>query len=354
MSATKLARLAPPSGPSAVARLTRRQKAAIIVRFLINEGADVPLADLPEASQDTLATQMGSMRYVDRATLADVVAEFAQEIEAMGLTFPNGVAGALSALDGRISPQTAARLRKEAGVRQFGDPWKQVCNANVDLLLDILKSESAEVAAILLSKLEIPRAAELLGRLPGATARRITYAVSQTSAATPEAVDRIGLSLAAQLHDVPPTAFEIGPVERVGAILNHSQQATREDVLTGLEATDQDFAKLVRRAIFTFANIPDRISPVDVPDITRDLDRRVLTTALSGALEGDEDHVLAANFILENHSKRMADTIREEIEEQGQVSAKDGEAAMSDVINRIRTLEANGEINLLEPEDSDG
>ena len=356
MSSTDLARLALPAGPgssgSAAARLTRRQKAAIIVRFLLNEGADVPLTDLPEGLQAELTTQMGSMRYVDRTTLTSVVSEFSEELEAMGLTFPRGVAGALSALDGRISAQTAARLRKEAGVRQFGDPWQQVCNADAQHLLNILQSESTEVAAILLSKLDVTRAAELLGRLPGATARRITYAVSQTEAATPDAVDRIGLSLAAQLHQVPPTAFDSGPVERVGAILNYSQAATRDDVLTGLEETDLDFARLVRKAIFTFANIPDRINPRDVPTITRDMPRQDLAPALAAALaSGDDDLIGAATFLLDSLSKRMGDALRDEIDEQGTVSAKDGEAAMTAVINTIRTLEASGEITLLVPED---
>ena len=100
---TQLARLSPPS--NSAARLTRRQKAAIIVRFLLSEGADVPLTELPEPLQESLTTQMGSMRYVDRSTLAEVVGEFAAELEAMGLTFPNGVAGALSAL------KTSAALR---------------------------------------------------------------------------------------------------------------------------------------------------------------------------------------------------------------------------------------------------
>src|SRR5680860_1338444 len=99
---TPLARISPtaPSGASTATRLTRRQKAAIIVRFLLNEGADIPLSDLPDALQGTLTAQMGSMRYVDRATLISVVTEFAAELEAMGLTFPHGMAGALIALDG--------------------------------------------------------------------------------------------------------------------------------------------------------------------------------------------------------------------------------------------------------------
>src|SRR6056297_2861278 len=217
MTQTQLARLSPPrAARPAAARLTKAQKAAIIVRFLLNEGADVPLTDLPDALQTTLTTQMGTMRYVDRGTLADVVAEFASELEAMGLTFPRGVAGALSALDGRISPQTAMRLRTEAGVRQYGDPWDLVQGATTEALLPILEEESAEVAAVVLSKLDVARAADLLGRLPGPVARRITYAISQTGSVSPEAVDRIGLALAAQLHDVPEVAFAEGAVERVG------------------------------------------------------------------------------------------------------------------------------------------
>ncbi len=351
-NSTPLARLgAPaPSRPTS-ARLTRKQKAAIIVRFLLNEGADLRLDGLPDALQADLTNQMGSMRYVDRTTLIDVVSEFATELEAMGLTFPRGVAGALSALDGRISPQTAARLRKEAGVRQFGDPWEQVRAADLDDLVPILLAESTEVAAVMLSKLDVPRAADLLSRLPGDKARRITYAVSQTSNVTPGAVDRIGLSLAAQLNDIPETAFADGPVARVGAILNFSASATRDDVLSGLDEADQGFADLVRKAIFTFANIPERLNPVDVPKVTREVDQQVLVTALSAAAAADLGQ--AADFLLDNMSKRMAETIREEIAEAGRVRPKAGEAAMTEIVNAIRQLEASGDITLVRPDEDD-
>ncbi|NHQ73416.1 flagellar motor switch protein FliG [Roseovarius gahaiensis] len=349
-----LAQITPSRSPGpASARLSRRQKAAIIVRFLLNEGAEIPLTDLPEQLQAQLTTQMGSMRYVDRSTLADVVAEFAAELEAMGLTFPRGVAGALNALDGRISPQTAARLRKEAGVRQFGEPWEQVRAAATDDLMNMITRESTEVAAVMLSKLDVARAAELLGRLPGDQARRITYAVSQTGAVTPQAVDRIGLALAAQLHDVPETAFDEGPVERVGAILNFSAATTRDDVLTGLDETDQDFAKLVRKAIFTFVHIPARVAAVDIPKIIREVDQAVLVTALASASDQGGDLAPAAEFILGNISTRMADALREEIEEQGRVKPRDGETAMTEIVNAIRTLEARGEITLVSQEEEE-
>ncbi len=351
---TPLARITPQAQPTlaaTAARLTRKQKAAIIVRFLINEGAEVPLSDLPDALQGTLTTQMGSMRYVDRTTLISVVTEFAAELEGMGLTFPHGVAGALTALDGRISPQTSARLRKEAGVRQFGDPWEQVCAADLDDLVPIVLAESTEVAAVMLSKLDVTRAADLLSRLPGDKARRVTFAVSQTGAVTPGAVDRIGLSLAAQLNDMPETAFADGPANRIGAILNSTTSALRDDVLTGLDAEDQEFAAQVRRAIFTFAHVPARVNPIDVPKVTRDVDNAALVTALAAASAGDMSEV--AEFILNNMSQRMADALREEMEQVGRVKSKDGEEAMTQVVNAVRRLAASGDITLIHPGDDD-
>lgn len=336
--------------------LTQREKAAIVVQFLLSEGAELTLADLPDDLQAALARQFGQMRHVDRATLAVVVAEFAEELEQIALLFPHGVAGALTALDGRISPQTAARLRKEAGVRQSGDPWDRLRGTPPETLLPFLTSEAVEVAAVMLSKLDVAKAADLLGRLPGAAARRITYAMSQTGAVTPETVYRIGLALAMQLDATPDRAFADGPEQRVGAILNLATAATRNDVLSGLEETDADFAESVRRAIFTFANIPARIDPRDAPKIPRALDQAVLVTAMAHAQALGGDMAAAADFILANISSRLADGLRDELAQVGKVKAKAGEEAMTAVITAIRDLQAAGDLVLRQsgPEDAEG
>lgn len=341
----------PSPGNAAPAQMSRRAKAAIVVRLLINEGADIPLEDLPEELQAKLTHQMGSMRIVDRTTLASVVDEFAQELESIGLSFRGGIAGALDALEGKISKQTADRLRKEAGVRRYGDPWARLRELGPDKLLPVLQNESTEVAAVLLSKLEVSRAAELLGKLPGPEARRITYAVSLTSAVTPDAVDRIGLSLAAQLDAEPQRAFDNGPVERVGAILNSTTTITRDDVLTGLDETDAGFAELVRKAIFTFANIPQRIAARDIPRVIRAVDQISLVTALAGAEAAGMK--AAADFILENMSGRMADQLREEMQDRDPVKSAEMEEASSMIVQAIRELEAAGELLLVVEDPAD-
>jgi flagellar motor switch protein FliG len=342
-----------PLGGGSISRpvkLSRRAKAAIVVRLLLNEGADIPLEDLPEELQAHLTTAMGNMRVVDRDTLHEVVGEFAAEVERIGLSFPGGIVGALSALDGKISPQTAARLRKEAGVLEGGDPWARIRSLGTEVLLPVLEVESVEIAAVMLSKLDVSKAAELLGKLPGPRARQITYSVSMTGAVTPDAVQRIGLSLASQLEAVPERAFTDGPVQRVGAILNSTTSSTRDDMLAGLDESDESFAKAVRKAIFTFANIPARIAPRDVPRILREVEQEALVVALAGApamgMEASVEHILS------NMSARMADQLREEVQEAGTPKTEDTDVAMTSIVAAIRALEASGELLLLAEEDA--
>ncbi len=347
-----LASLPPPVPRGGTKVLSRQAKAAIIVQFLLNEGADVPLSSLPEDQQAELTLLLGNMRYIDRETLNAVVQEFADELDGVGLSFPGDMAGALSALDGKISPRTAMRLRKEAGVRQTGDPWLRINTLDVEKLCALVQSESTEVAAVMMSKIDVAKAAQVLARLPGDRARRISYAVSMTTGVTPDAVDRIGLSIAAQLDAEPLKAFSKRPNERLGAILNYSPSATRDDLLQSLEEQDAGFADAVRKAIFTFANIPVRLKPVDVPKILRDVPQDVLATAFAAAAETDENRA-AVDFITENISKRMSGAIQEEAGALGTVKGKQGEKAMSAVVNAIRDLINAGEIELRSPDEEE-
>lgn len=329
---------------------TPREKAAIIVRLLMSKGGAVPLSSWPEHMQASLTEQIGQMRLVDRVTMASVVEEFLAELAEVGLSFPGGIDAALTLMDGHISPTAANRLRRLAGASGKADPWDHLTQMPTERLLPVIVAESTEVAAVMLSKLPVSKAAELLGFLPGERARRVAYAVSMTGNVDPETVRRIGFSLAAQLDAQPARAFDAGPVERVGAILNVSTAATREEVLRGLDSDDADFAEQVRKAIFTFIHIPTRIAPRDVPKIVRMVDQPTLTTAFAAALEVPR-MATVVEFFLSNMSQRLAQSLREEIAERGKVKEKDADAAMAAVVTTIRQLEGAGELVMIKDED---
>lgn len=324
------------------ANLSSKEKAAIVVRLLLSHGALPALAQLPESQQTELAVQIARMAPVDQETVHAVADEFANEIERIALSFPQGLDGALGLLDGFLSDGAANRLRKMAPSESRRNPWEEVERVEVERLIPYLESEALEVAAVILSKLSTNKAAQLLAKLPGDMARRITIAIASTEGVSPKVVHRIGASLAEQLDSKPITAFEEAPVSRVGAILNYAPAAVRDDVLEGIEIEDQEFAEEVRAAIFTFGNIADRIASRDVPRIQRDISGDDLTLILAGA-EGEDDK-RSIDFILENISKRMAEGFREDAQEIKNPNMEEVEAAMIRVISTIRDLEAQGEV----------
>ena len=338
--------------PMAPRALTKAQKAAVIVRFLISEGSSIPLQSLPDHMQADLTQAMAELRLIDRTTLAEVVEEFLNELEQVGLAFPGGLDGALAAMDGHLGQNAVTRLRRIAGKTSHADPWERLVNQPAEKILPLILNESVEVGAVILSKMPVPKAAELLGKMPGARAQRTAYAISQTNKIDPETVRRIGAALVAQLDAEPPRAFDTGPVQRIGAILNVAAAATREDVMKGLEETDASFADQVRKAIFTFVHIPRRVNARDVPKVIRIVDQPTLVTALTAAA-AKPDLADGVEFFLSNMSQRMAQGIREDMAARGRVKDKDAEEAMNAVVAAIRELEAGGELALLQEEEEE-
>ncbi len=327
--------------------LTQRQKAAVIVRLMIDYDALPDLTALSEDHQTALARDISNMRRIDRQTLTGIIDDFSHELNTIALTFPDSMDDTLSALESHLSTNATNALRREAGFGVGGDPWARLGTLNNDRLLSMLQAETPEIAGIALSKIPVARAAELLEMLPGPEARRITFAISRTSEIAPETVLAIGRALVDAQESEPLSAFSDGPVKRVGAILNSSTTATREDVLEGLDNEDRNFAEEVRKAIFTFANIQTRVAARDIPRVLREIEEDTLILALAGAKTTMEPVV---EFILESLSRRMADQLRVAIGERENINERDAEAAMTEIIAAIRRMETAGELMLLAPE----
>lgn len=328
--------------------LSPGEKAAVIVRLLLSEGVAPALDRLTPSQQERLARRMSGLKHVDRATLAGVVQEFTGALDTLALTFPPGLPDTLALLEPHLSPAAKEELKRAAQDGAGQDPWSRLAAMEPETLRPLIDLESAEVCAILLSKLGVGKAAELLALVPPDRAQVIAHAVNLTGMVTPKMVERIGETLLSHLLDQPKKAFKASAVDRVGAILNSSTGALRDAILEGLAARDTGFAEEVRRAIFTFEHLPKRVEPADVPKIMREVDGDILITALAMGLEAAP---VSVEFLLENMSKRMAEQLREEAEGRGTPRPEEGEAAMGQVVAAIRSLEEAGEIRLVPPEE---
>lgn len=330
-----------------MAAVSQSRKAAMIVQMLLRQGGDLPLSQMPEDAQMRLTRELATLNVIDKAALASVAREFERELSNVAMTAPGSVEAALKSLEGRISPAAVARLREEAASQTGSDPWAMVLALDVEKMVPITRAESSEVSAVLLSKLPTATAARLLGLIPGDAARRIAYGMSKTVSIRPDAIARIGAGLAQQYCGASLPAFAETAEVRIGTILNSSPAATRDSILEGLISQDPGFGEGVRKAIFTFGDIPARVATVDVPKVIRDVDQGDLVRALASATQAGGGLADAADHILNNMSTRMADSLREEMAEIGPIKKSRAEEAQTAVVTAIRAAADAGTINLI-------
>lgn len=337
---------AAPPRPDARARtdhLSGAQKAAIIVRLLLAEGLDAPVSALPHDLQSQLTQTLGSMRLVDRATMCAVVEEFVEMLEQVGLSFPDGLEGALSLLDGKLDARATQTLRALSRGQGENDPWIVVDRAEIADLLHLLTQESQLVGAVMLSKISTDKAAQILMKLPAEDAQALAINLSRTEDILPETVARIGATLAEQLGAKPSRAFTAPPSRRMGEILNVSPATLRDQLLRDVERADQGYAVGIRKALFTFQDIPARLGARDVPTVMREASTEDLMLVMAAKQPEDQPTI---DFLLENMSKRMADTLREDAVAMPPPANDAYDAAALRLAATVRRLAEAGTISL--------
>lgn len=328
--------------------LNPRQKAAIIVRLLLDDEAEVNLEGFDSDRQTLLAEEMANMELIDRQTRDDVISEFCDSLEAVGVTFPGDLDGTLEILADRLSKDATDRLRRLVMMSGRGDPWPRVTGLPQEDIQVLAENEAVELVAVMLSKLSVAQASKTFSALDRERAQMVAQAMAMTRDIGPQALQRIGLVLAQAADALPHPGMEAPASGRMGDILNFASSDLRDDVLDLLDREDAVFAEDVRRAIFTFAHIPERIDPRDIPRIVRAVDQQFLVRALA---QKTEKEAAAAAFILTNLSQRMADGLREEAAALGTLRPKDADEAANEVVAAIRRLQMEEGLTLIQPED---
>ena len=328
--------------------LSGPHKAAIIVQMILSSGGTLPLTSLSPEGQTRLMRDFSELKRIDKATLSVVVSELERELDDQGLKFPRSIKDALATLESHISPELVKDLRDELGVIDPTPPWEAITSLPLEKLIELISNEDTKVAAIIISKLDAEKASEIMEKMPQEEASALTLAIQGTDTTSPEMLTRIGRFLRSALPDEAPKAFSDEPSLRVANMLNSSSPGRRDELLASLGEADAEFAAEVRANIFTFGDIATRISVTDVAKLIRGVPQDDLVTALAYCKESEK---LACDFILENISQRMADGLREEVNDLGEVNDKVGEEAMGKITSAIRGLADLGEVTILPPPD---
>ena len=341
----------PNASTESMANLSQRQKAAIIVKLLVGGGVALDDLELDADAIWKITKAMTGLGVVGKDIVDGVTAEFILEMERMGLVFERDIDGSLKAMEDQITADTLSAVKARQSGSAEASAWGYISKTDAEVLALRISSENPRVGAVILSKLSPTKSAEIVGEISPESAEAILGAISKTTTVKPEIVSRIGIALADSLQDKGSAgAFEESAAERIGAILNMSPSQFRDEILGSFEQKDPEAAGQIRRLMFTFEDIPSRITGRDISKILRGVDDETLVMALSGAASTAPS---VKEFIMGNISSRLAEQIEESIEERGAVKEKDADAAMTQVVIAVKELEKAGEITLIETEEED-
>ncbi|MEM6438982.1 MAG: FliG C-terminal domain-containing protein [Pseudomonadota bacterium] len=347
MTAANLpARIEPATPPAlALSALDGAQKAAVVLVALGPEAAAEILRGLGEGHVRRFASAVSRMSEVPRQQVDAVVGEFLDALNDT-LSVRGGAAEARKFLGHVMNEDDVAQVMDEIETPTQRSIWRRLAGAADAPLAAWLASEHPQVVSVVLARLRSDQAARLLERFETVFAHEVVLRMAR--APNPDAAADAVLKTIVERDFVSVMERNHGarkPAELIAALLNHVSRASRDSMLEKMEADDPKLALEVQRVMFTFADIASRVPPRDIAALVKAVDEMELLTALKSAAATDDP---AVEFILGNVTRRLADRLRDDLESLPDVSAKEGEAAQTAVVNVIQQMVRRGEIKLIE------
>jgi flagellar motor switch protein FliG len=140
------------------------------------------------------------------------------------------------------------------------------------------------------------------------------------------------------------------PADVIGSMMNNVSSTARARLLEMLEQEKPKLARQVQKVMFTFADIPDRVTAKDAGLVLKAVEEPTMMVALKMA-EHNGPRVI--DFFLGNISRRLSQRLEAEIKQHPEVTPRDGEAAQAEVVMAIREMAKNEELKLNEVEDDE-
>ena len=201
-----------------------------------------------------------------------------------------------------------------------------------------LADENPRTIAIVLDSLETGKAAETLRVLPDSLRSQAFVIFSQGPSASPALIQRI-----VQITVVKALAADGSAVEATGGerkmvdLLRAMAKKTRLQMMQQIEQEDPGLADRLMDVIYVFEDVL-KIEDRSLQSLLAEVDSDTLVTALKGA-----DAQLVEK-VMGNVTKRVRDTLTEEMEYMGVVPEEKIERARSVVARTIAKLDQEGKL----------
>jgi len=320
--------------------LQGREKAAIFLISLGAENAARVFQHLKEDEIEQITLEIANMPRVDAATKEMIIQEFYQMCLAQNFISEGGIDYAKDILEKALGSQKAleliGRLTAALHIRPF-DFARKIDPAH---LFNFIQHEHPQTIALILSYLDPLQASMILSMLPSERQSEIAMRIASMDRTAPEYIREVEKILEKKLSMLSGADYtEAGGIQTIVDILNSVDRGTEKNILANLEKRDRSLAEEIKKRLFVFEDIC-KLDNRSIQRILSEVDISDLILAMKATTD-DVTRVLYANM-----SKRLQETIREDMDYMGPVRLKDVEEAQQKIVSIVRRLDEAGEITI--------
>lgn len=326
--------------PRAAQKFTDRQKAAMVIIAMGEEKAAKVYRHLNDEEVEDLTLEVASFRSVDSENIQNTVEEFNEMCKAGQFAAAGGVDFARKVLERAYGPKDAIGMISRLSQTLSEGSLSFLKKTDHKHLFNFIQNEHPQTIALILLYTTPEQAAAILSELPREKQIDVAMRIATMDRTSPEVIHEIEQVLEKKLSMVITTTLtEVGGVKPAADILNRVDRATEKFILDEMDRTNHELSEMIRSRMFVFEDIVY----LDARSIQRVL-RDVSTKDLAVALKGSNDAV--KNLIFSNMTKRMQETISEEIGYLGPIRLREVEEAQQKVVHTIRKLEESNQITV--------
>jgi flagellar motor switch protein FliG len=332
---------APTESASENAVLNKTQKLAALLVMLGPESAGQLLKQFQPRELEAVSREMARFNLITHQQQQEILQEFSEVAVAASTSISAGVEVTRNTLERALGSFKASDVMgRVVSTRAPLGAMQSIADMDPRHIFNLIRDEQAQAITFVVSHLSPEKAAQVLGMLR-TEQRDMVIDRLATLAATPvEVGEKVVEVLNAKLGVKQTRALaQTGGITSTADLLNAMDKAISREMLASMETRNPDLSTAIRKKMFTFEDLLLFEAPV-IQRIMREIDMRDLTLALKKASEP------LKRLMLSNISRRAAESVAEELAFLGHVKLRDVEAAQFRIIDAVRKLESEGEIDL--------
>ncbi len=328
--------------------LTPKQKAAIVIVSLGADRASQIYKYLSEQDIEDLTYEVAKLGKTSNSQVEEALDEFYKLCLTHKMMTDGGLDYARNVLEKAFGDTTARSLLERVSKTLQSKPFNFFTKGDPKALLSLLQHERSQVIVLILSYMDPEQAAGILEQLPEEKRIPVLEGMANMDRVSPEAIAIVEEEMKRKFSAIITSEdnTNLGGIDYVADIMNHVDRSNERKIFEELGKTNPDLAQDIRDKMFIFENILD-MDDRSVQRFVRDCDSKDVVYALKTASQEMQD------IFFSNMSKRMAETVRADLEITTNVRLKDVEEAQQRIVNLIRNLEERGEVIIKKGSDED-